>query len=145
VLGVVYGLLTAVAYAGFLLLIREVGGGPTPAEIGVRRDAQLCRRRRDPRRRAGELDLEPDWPAHGWLFVLAVSARWWATCDRRLAPAPAVVASILLVQPVLTVILAAIVVDERPPAAVAASCSSSPASSSRRQEAEGAGGRPCFG
>jgi protein-S-isoprenylcysteine O-methyltransferase Ste14 len=65
----------------------------------------------------GELGLRPEWPSHGWLFVLAVSGQGRRLPRDRRVPAapPAVVASILLlVQPVLTVILAAIVVDERP-------------------------------
>lgn len=118
VLGVVYGLLTAVAYAGFLLLIREAGRGlRTPAEIMFDATLGCAVSVAILGALLGELDLRPEWPAHGWLFVLAVSGQvvGYLAIAASLPRLPAVVASILLlVQPVLTVILAAIVVDERP-------------------------------
>lgn len=116
--GVVYGLLTAVAYAGFLLLIREAGQGlRTPAEIMF--DATLgCAVAVAVLGVAlGELDPRPEWPAHGWLALLALSGQvvGYLAIAASLPRLPALVASILLlVQPVLTVVLAALIVDERP-------------------------------
>lgn len=116
--GVAYGLLTAVAYAGFLLLIREAGKGlRTPAEImfdatfGCTVTIALLGVA------LGELDARPEWPAHGWLLLLALSGQvvGYLAIAASLPRLPALVASILLlVQPVLTVLLAALIVDERP-------------------------------
>lgn len=117
-LGVAYALLTAASYAGFLLVVREAG-------MDVRRPATIIF---DATAACavslvviglvlGELDLQPDWPAHGWLFILAVSGQvvGYLAIASALPLLPAVVASLLLlVQPILTVILAALIVDERP-------------------------------
>jgi len=116
--GVVFALLTAVAYAGFLLLIREAGRGlRTPAEImfDATLSCALCVAVLGVA--LGELDAVPEWPSHGWLALLAVSGQviGYLAIAASLPRLPALVASILLlVQPVLTVVLAAIVVDERP-------------------------------
>jgi drug/metabolite transporter (DMT)-like permease len=116
--GVVYGLLTAVAYAGFLLLIREAGRGlHTPAEIMFDATLGCAVSVAVVGAALGELDLRQEWPAHGWLALLAVSGQvvGYLAIAASLPRLPALVASILLlVQPVLTVILAAIIVDERP-------------------------------
>jgi drug/metabolite transporter (DMT)-like permease len=116
--GVVFALLTALAYAGFLLLIREAGRGlRTPAEIMFDATFGCAVSVAILGALLGELELRPEWPAHGWLFVLAVSGQvvGYLAIAASLPRLPAVVASILLlVQPVLTVVLSAIVVDERP-------------------------------
>jgi len=117
-LGVLFGLLTAISYAGFLLVIREAGRDLRPpagrmffatascaagiAVVGVP---------------LGELALEPSWPAHGWLLLLALSGQvvGYLAIAASLPLLPAVVTSIiLLVQPVLSVLLAAWLVEERP-------------------------------
>lgn len=118
VAGVVFGLLTAMAYAGFLLVIREAGRGlRTPAGIMFDATAACALALVVVGAVLGELDLRPGWPAHGWLAVLAVSGQvvGYLAIAASLPLLPALVASILLlVQPVLSVMLAAAIVDERP-------------------------------
>jgi drug/metabolite transporter (DMT)-like permease len=119
--GVVFGLLTAVAYAGFLLLIREAGKGlRTPAEIMFDATLACTVAIAIIGVALGELDTRPEWPSHGWLALLALSGQvvGYLAIAASLPRLPALVASILLlIQPVLTVILAAVVVDERPSSA----------------------------
>jgi drug/metabolite transporter (DMT)-like permease len=87
-LGVVLGLLTDVAYSGFLLALRHGAG--------------------ERRRVAGP---------QAWLITLALSAQvvGWLLITVSLPRLPAVVTSVLLtLQPVATVVLAAILIDENP-------------------------------
>ncbi len=116
--GVVFALLTAVAYAGFLLVIREAGRGlRTPAEIMLDATAACAVTLAVVGALLGELVLAPAWPAHGWLLTLAVSGQviGYLAIAASLPRLPALVVSILLlVQPVLSVLLAAAIVDERP-------------------------------
>jgi drug/metabolite transporter (DMT)-like permease len=117
VLGAILSLLTAVAYAGFLLILRAANtdlrrpGAPlfhatissalALAAVGVA---------------LAELEA-PGWAAHGWLLVLGVSAQviGYLAISISLPRLPAVMTSIvLLVQPVLGVGVAALIVDERP-------------------------------
>jgi len=120
-LGVIYGVLTAGAYAGFLLVIREAGRGlRTPAGIMFDATAACAAALLVIGPALGELDLEPQWPAHGWLVTLAISGQvfGYLAIAASLPRLPALVASILLlVQPVLSVMLAAAIVDERPSSA----------------------------
>lgn len=120
-LGVLYGVLTAVAYAGFLLVIREAGRGlRTPAGIMFDATVACAVALAVVGPALGELELRPDWPAHGWLLTLAITGQvfGYLAIAASLPRLPAVVASILLlVQPVLSVMLAAAIVDERPSAA----------------------------
>ena len=65
----------------------------------------------------GGIDFAPTWPAHGWLIVLALGAQvgGWLLIGYALPRLPAVeIATIILVQPVLTMIWGALVFDERP-------------------------------
>lgn len=116
--GVVYGLLTSVAYAGFLLVLR--GGakderrpaGPLCIATGV---AALAAAALGPV--AGGLALVPTWPAHAWLALLALSAQvlGWLLISVSLPRLPAVLTSLLLlVQPLAAMLLAAAVLGERP-------------------------------
>jgi drug/metabolite transporter (DMT)-like permease len=118
-LGALYGVLTGVAYAIFLLMLRQGSdpqrpAGPlfdstlastiTCAAIGVV---------------VGDLDLTPSWSATGWLVVLALSSQviGWLLIAGSLPRLPAAVTSILLTfQPVCSVIFAALIVDESPSA-----------------------------
>ena len=116
--GVGFGLLTAIAYAGFLLVIREAGRGlRTPAGIMFDATASCAVAVAIIGALLGELDLRLHWPAHGWLVTLAISGQvvGYLAIAASLPRLPALVASILLlVQPVLSVMLAAAIVDERP-------------------------------
>jgi drug/metabolite transporter (DMT)-like permease len=117
-LGVVLGLLTGVAYSGFLLSLRH-GAGERRRVAGPLFDATLAS--------AvlilpvglvmGDLDLLPGLEAQAWLITLALSAQvlGWLLITVSLPRLPAVVTSVLLtLQPVATVVLAAILIDENP-------------------------------
>jgi drug/metabolite transporter (DMT)-like permease len=118
-LGVVLGILTAVAYSAYLLVMRRGGG-------------------RDPRRPAGPvaiatastavvallvglgfdgIDLVPSWPSHGWLVAYGVTSQslGYMLISLSLPRLPALVTSIiLLIQPVATIVLAMILLGEAP-------------------------------
>jgi drug/metabolite transporter (DMT)-like permease len=117
-LGVLYGLLTAVAYSGFLLVLREGSrdlrrpAGPLfmatfASAVGCAAIGAVV----------GDLDLTPSWAAIGWLILLALSSQvlGWLLISTSLPRLPAVVTSILLTfQPVCAVVFAALIVDESP-------------------------------
>lgn len=117
-LGVVTGLGAAIAYAGFLLVLRAgsadlrrtawplfdatLTAALTSAAIGVA---------------LGELDPFPGWAAQGWLLLLALSAQViaWLVIATSLPRLPAALASLLLlVQPGATVVAGMAILDERP-------------------------------
>jgi drug/metabolite transporter (DMT)-like permease len=118
VLGTVYGILTTIAYAGFLLVLRQINrdvrrpAGPlldataTSAVVSALAGALL-----------GELDLVPSWPAHGWLLLLAVTSQviGWLLISVSLPRLPAALTSVLLlVQPIGSVALGVVILDEHP-------------------------------
>jgi drug/metabolite transporter (DMT)-like permease len=117
-LGVLYGILTALAYSGFLLALREGSrdlrrpAGPLftatlASAIGCGVIGAVV----------GDLDLTPSWPAIAWLILLALSCQvvGWLLVSTSLPRLPAVVSSILLTfQPVCSVFFAALIVDENP-------------------------------
>jgi drug/metabolite transporter (DMT)-like permease len=121
-LGVVLGILTALAYGGYLLTMRRGAGrdlrrpaGPVAwstfstmlAAIGV----GVAN---------GGLDPTPGWPAQGWLVLYGVSAQslGYLLIAISLPRLPAVLTSIiLLAQPVTTVVLAMLILGEAPSAA----------------------------
>jgi drug/metabolite transporter (DMT)-like permease len=117
-LGVFYGLLTAIAYAGFLLVLREGSSdlrrpaGPlfwatVASTLGCAAIGAAV----------GDLDLTPSWAAIGWLVLLALSAQvlGWLLISTSLPRLPAVVTSILLTfQPLCSLAFAAWIVDESP-------------------------------
>jgi drug/metabolite transporter (DMT)-like permease len=118
VLGTVYGGLTTVAYSGFILILRRTNtdtrrpAGPlfdataAAAVFALIASASY-----------GAVDLEPSWPAHGWLVLLALSSQvvGWLLISISLPRLPAALTSLLLlVQPVSSVALAAVILDENP-------------------------------
>jgi drug/metabolite transporter (DMT)-like permease len=119
-LGALYGVLTGIAYSGFLLALREGGrdlrrpAGPlfnatVASALGCAAIGAIV----------GDLDLTPSWAASGWLIVLALSSQvlGWLLIATSLPRLPAVVTSILLtLQPVCSVVFAALIVDESPSA-----------------------------
>jgi drug/metabolite transporter (DMT)-like permease len=118
--GVLFGVLTAIAYSGFILLLREAGrdlrrpAGPLLDATAVCAIACL-----PAGALLGELDLAPGWSATGWLVLLAVSSQvlGWLLITVSLPRLPAAVTSVLLtIQPVGSVILAAILLGEDPSA-----------------------------
>jgi spermidine synthase/drug/metabolite transporter (DMT)-like permease len=103
-LGVAFGILTAVSYAGFLLVLRE-GNRDLRRPAGPLFDATLAA--------AvgcvliglalGNLDWTPGWPAQGYLILLALSSQvvGWLLISITLPRLPAALTSVLLTfQPV---------------------------------------------
>ena len=117
-LGAVYGVLTGIAYSGFLLALRQGSrdlrrpAGPLfTATFGSALGCAAIGAA------VGDLDLTPSWSATGWLILLAFSSQvlGWLLISTSLPRLPAVVTSILLtLQPVCTVIFAALIIDESP-------------------------------
>ncbi len=116
--GVLFGLLTAAAYAGFIMLMRSGGidlrrpAGPlfdatASAAVGAIAGGIAL----------GEADFVPSWPAHGWLVLLAVSSQvlGWLMITTSLPRLPAGQTSLLLtIQPVGSVALGALILGESP-------------------------------
>jgi drug/metabolite transporter (DMT)-like permease len=119
-LGVLFGLLTGLAYSGFLLTLRH-GAGERGRVAGPLFDATLASAVLIlPVGLAfGDLDLLPGPQAQVWLVLLALTSQvlGWLLITVSLPRLPAVVTSILLtLQPVATVVLAAILLGEEPSA-----------------------------
>lgn len=119
-LGVLFGVLTAITYAGFLLVLRAGSAdlrrpaGPlfwatlSSALVTLPVGAGL-----------GELELAPTWPGHGWLVVLALTSQvvGWLLIAAALPRLPAALTSVTLtLQPALSVVFAMILLDEEPSA-----------------------------
>src|SRR5204863_6581881 len=74
--GTLFGLLTTVAYSGFLLVLRQTNadirrpagplfdGTAAAAVVAILVGASY-----------GAVDLATSWPAHGWLILLALSSQ----------------------------------------------------------------------
>jgi drug/metabolite transporter (DMT)-like permease len=117
-LGVILGVLTAVAYGGYLLAIRRGGldGGRAagPLAISTLSTAVASFIAGIP---LGELQLAPSWPAHGWLIVYGLTAQslGYLLISISLPRLPAVLTSIILLsQPVATVALGIVLLGEAP-------------------------------
>ena len=116
--GTIFGVLTTLAYAGFILVLRQTNTDlRRPA--GPLFDATLVSAVACAAAGAtyGAVDLAPSWPAHAWLFLLALSSQvvGWMLISISLPRLPAALTSvILLIQPVAAVALAAAIVDESP-------------------------------
>jgi drug/metabolite transporter (DMT)-like permease len=119
-LGVEIGLVTASAYAGYLLVIRRASPDHRPAGpvaiatavtgVGAALFGLV----------AGDLDLVPSLPSHAYLLALGVLSQsvGYVAIQASLPKLPAIITSVLLlVQPVTTVILGAILLHEAPSAA----------------------------
>jgi drug/metabolite transporter (DMT)-like permease len=117
-LGVVLGIGTALAYSGFLLVLRA-GNRDLRRPAGPLLDATIAAAVGSAVAGValGELELSPSWPEHGWLLLLAASAQviGWLLITASLPRLPAAVSSVLLTaQPAATVVLAMLLVDEDP-------------------------------
>ncbi len=115
-LGVAIGLLTAVAYAGYLLIIRRATPDRRPA-APVAIATAVTAAVRAVRDAVGDLDLTPGMPADAYLIALGVLSQsiGYLAIQVSLPRLPAVIASVLLlVQPVTTVFLGAILLRELP-------------------------------
>ncbi len=118
--GVVFGALTGLTYAGFILVLRQAGSdlrrpaGPlfdtTLVATVVAAIAGLA---------IGEISFVPAWPAHGWLVVLALTSQvlGWLLITISLPRLPAALTSVTLtIQPVCSVLLGVILLGEDPSA-----------------------------
>ncbi len=116
--GTVYGILTGLAYTGFLLILRE-GQRGVVGPAGPLFDATLTSTLAClvAGLAIGDLNLTPSWPAVGWLVVLALSCQWlgWLLVAVSLARLPAMVTSVsLMLQPVCSVLFAGAILGESP-------------------------------
>jgi drug/metabolite transporter (DMT)-like permease len=117
-LGVGLGIVTALSYAGYLLIIRRGSNdlrrpaGPvaistaSTALVAIVVGVTL-----------GGLDPVPSWPAHGWLILVGITSQsiGYLVISLSLPRLPAALTSIILLsQPVATVILARLLLDEEP-------------------------------
>jgi drug/metabolite transporter (DMT)-like permease len=119
-LGVIYGLLTAISYAFFLLILRQAGSSERPP-AGPLFDATLSAAVFSAIAGVaiGNIDWAPDAEAQAWLVLLALSSQvlGWMLISVSLPRLPAVLTSIvLMLQPVCTVMLGAVLLDEAPSA-----------------------------
>ena len=119
-LGVVYGVLTAIAYSLFILILRQ-GNVDTRRPAGPLFDATFTAAifSAIAGLAIGDLDWVPDLEAQGWLALLALSSQvlGWLLISVSLPRLPAVLTSILLMlQPVCTVFLGALILSEAPSA-----------------------------
>ncbi len=118
VLGVVTGVVTGFAYAGFILVLRH-GNADLRRPAGPLFDATLVGAVVSllmglP---LGEVDLVPSWPAHGWLILLAISSQvvGWLLISVSLPRVPAALTSVVLtLQPVGSVLFAMALLGEAP-------------------------------
>ncbi|WP_185844583.1 DMT family transporter [Nonomuraea sp. WAC 01424] len=123
VMGAVTGLVTSVVYAAYLLLLKAGPGrtaGPLAQATVV---ATVLIAVLSPL--FGCADLAPEWPAHGWLLLLALGPQvvGWLLITYSLPRQPAALTSLLLlVQPVVTVAISALTLGERPSALQFAGC-----------------------
>ena len=118
--GVVYGLLTGLSYAAFILVLRQAGAdlrrpaGPLFDATAVATVASVIAGVA-----VGEADLVPSWPAHAWLLVLALTSQvlGWLLITVSLPRLPAALTSVTLtIQPVGSVLLGVILLGEDPSA-----------------------------
>jgi drug/metabolite transporter (DMT)-like permease len=117
-LGVSLGVVTAISYAGYLLVIRrgshDLRRPAGPVAIATASTAVVAIVYGV---LSHELDPIPSWPSHGWLALLGITSQsiGYLIISISLPRLPAALVSIiLLAQPVATVILARILLDEQP-------------------------------
>lgn len=116
VLGVVFGLATAIFYMIFILVLRQAGGGGgspvgplLEASVGAAVGAALLVPF------DADFELLPSWPTHGWLLLLGLGSQvvGWLLITYALPRVDAWETSVLLVlQPAGTVLWAYVLLDE---------------------------------
>lgn len=117
-LGVVFGVLTAITYALFILILRQ-GNADDRRPAGPLLDATLSAAVFSAIGGivVGDIDWAPDLEAQAWLVLLALSSQvlGWLLISVSLPRLPAVLTSIvLMLQPVTTVFLGALLLSEAP-------------------------------
>ena len=116
--GALFGLLTGIAYAGFILTLRA-GSADLRRPAGPLLDATAVSTVTAAVVGAllGRADFVPSWPEHGWLVLLALSSQvlGWMLISTSLPRLPAAITSILLtIQPVGSMVLGALLLGEDP-------------------------------
>jgi len=117
--GVAIGLVTATAYAGYLLVMRRASPDARPAgpvTIATIVTA-LCAAAWGTA--IGDFDPVPSWPAHGYLLLLGITSQsvGYLLIQVSLARLPSSLSSVILLsQPVATVLLAMVLLGESPSA-----------------------------
>lgn len=120
VMGVILGVATGVAYAGYLLILRRGNSDvrrPAGPLFAATASAAICTLLIGAP--LGELQLIPAWPSHGWLLLLAlgVQVAGWMVISISLPRLDAAMTSVLLtIQPVGSVILGMLILAEDPSA-----------------------------
>jgi drug/metabolite transporter (DMT)-like permease len=118
VAGIEYGLGTSIAYAAFLLTLRQtssatphVAGPVAEATLGCSVGAAVLGLL------FGGWQLGISWPSFGWLLLLAMTSQTagWLLITSSLPRLPAALSSLLLLlQPAASILLAAVVLSEHP-------------------------------
>src|SRR6266487_4580476 len=116
--GIGYGIGTSLAYAAFLLILRQTSGGTrhvagplAEATAGAAASSLLLGLL------FGGLQLQIPWPSFWWLLLLSLTSQTigWLLITSSLPRLPAAVSSLLLLlQPAAALVLAAAVLGERP-------------------------------
>jgi drug/metabolite transporter (DMT)-like permease len=120
ILGVLFGIGTGLAYAGFLLVQRRANQDhrrPAGPLFDATLSAAICSLLIG--LPLGEVDLVPAWPSHGWLLLLAIGVQvgGWLLISISLPRLPAAITSVVLtVQPVGSVVLGIWILEEAPSA-----------------------------
>jgi drug/metabolite transporter (DMT)-like permease len=119
-LGVIYGVITAISYTFFLLILRA-GNADHRRPAGPLFDATLSAAVFSALGgiAVGDIDWVPGLEAQAWLVLLALSSQvlGWLLISVSLPRLPAVITSIvLMLQPVSTVFLGALLLSEAPSA-----------------------------
>ncbi len=119
-LGVILGLLTGLAYGGFILVQRGANADQrrpaSPLFDATLSTAVITLAVGLP---LGEIDLVPTWPAHGYLLLLALGIQvcGWLLISISLPRLPAALTSVVLtIQPVASVLLGMWILSEAPSA-----------------------------
>jgi drug/metabolite transporter (DMT)-like permease len=117
-LGALFGILTAVAYAGFLLVLRA-GAPDARRSSGTLFHATLASAIAivPAGLLLGELHLRTSLESTAWLLTLALTSQvlGWLLITAALPQAPAAVSSVVLtLQPVMSVVFAMLLLDEQP-------------------------------
>jgi len=117
-LGVTLGIITALSYAGYLLIIRRGSNdlrrpaGPVAISTASTMVLSILAGSL-----LGELDPVPSWPSHFWLVLVGITSQsiGYLVISISLPRLPAALTSIiLLTQPVVTVVFAGILLAEEP-------------------------------
>src|SRR3954462_3079935 len=118
--GAIFGVLTGLAYAGFILVLRQSSAERRPP-AGPLLDVTLAAAVTTLAGGVliGDVHLVPSWPEHAWLVTLALTSQilGWLLISVSLPRLPAAITSMLLtIQPIGPVVLGGIIFAEAPSA-----------------------------